>query len=383
MEFDWHKCRFLESADNLKRLTKVRTGRSISSAIAREIVACVQQGRLFYEAAASAPLEIRPLQQFYGMIGFAKALVASHRMASLSTLCAAHGLSDISASNSRIPELTVRLGSAGTFQEFNDVVAELNRLCCYGGDAMEPYVIRLPTAKSHTLLGLQLTLRDLLSRIPDMESLYEMTFEAAPDLKKVGVFHDSINPSAWEVTVQGGPPISDREAAREVVRECRHTVPFLQSWRLKYAARSYGETLLTFMNVEATGIDDLSEEWLPQHDGYFEATEPDRPDARFPVENRFNPLAGGYSGLVYAITPVATAYLSEYSLHYLALFLLSSLVRYRPQVWAHAISRSATAQQPAGDEALSLVERFLELNRFAIPSLTVQVLNPHEDRYNR
>src|SRR6267378_5397405 len=51
---DWQKCKFLESRENLKPLVKMR--------FARETSACLQQGRLFYEAAES----FRPLQQFYG-----------------------------------------------------------------------------------------------------------------------------------------------------------------------------------------------------------------------------------------------------------------------------------------------------------------------------
>jgi len=37
-EVDWHRCRFLESAENLKPLVKKRFGREPSSSIAREIV---------------------------------------------------------------------------------------------------------------------------------------------------------------------------------------------------------------------------------------------------------------------------------------------------------------------------------------------------------
>src|SRR5713226_569758 len=108
-QVDWHKCRFLESGENLKPLVKRRFGREPSTSTAREIAACLQQGRLFYEAAASSPLEIRPLQLFYGMVGFSKALVIAHDLRSLSTLRHAHGLKDISAENSRIPELRLRV----------------------------------------------------------------------------------------------------------------------------------------------------------------------------------------------------------------------------------------------------------------------------------
>ena len=67
---NWHECRFLESSENLKPLVKKRFGREPSTSVAREIAVCLQQGRLFYEAAAASPLEIKPLQMFYGMVAF-------------------------------------------------------------------------------------------------------------------------------------------------------------------------------------------------------------------------------------------------------------------------------------------------------------------------
>ena len=67
-DFSWRKMAFLESVTNLKPLIKENLGREPSTHVAREVASCLQQGRLFFEAARSAPLEIRPLQLFYGMV---------------------------------------------------------------------------------------------------------------------------------------------------------------------------------------------------------------------------------------------------------------------------------------------------------------------------
>jgi len=69
----WHRIRFLESVTHLKALLRARSGRTPLTSVAHEISACLQQGRLFYEAAADAPLEIRPLLLYYGFVAFAKA----------------------------------------------------------------------------------------------------------------------------------------------------------------------------------------------------------------------------------------------------------------------------------------------------------------------
>jgi ABC-type arginine/histidine transport system permease subunit len=65
--------KFLESMANLRVVLKRATGRTPSAQVARDIAACLQQGRLFFEIAASAPLQVQPLQIYYGMVGFAKA----------------------------------------------------------------------------------------------------------------------------------------------------------------------------------------------------------------------------------------------------------------------------------------------------------------------
>jgi hypothetical protein len=103
---------------------------------------------------------------------------------------------------------------------------------------------------------------------------------------------------------------------------------------------------------------------------------------RFGLKEGLDYAAGYLSGGSHLISPVQGVKLSEFSLQYLALFSLSSLVRYRPQIWAHAISKSVFADKPADDTMLSLIEKFLDLNRSAIPQLVVGVLNPSEDFYS-
>lgn len=56
---DWSSIKFLESTTNLRVLLKRVTGRTPSTQVAREIATCLQQGRLFFEIDASAPLQIQ------------------------------------------------------------------------------------------------------------------------------------------------------------------------------------------------------------------------------------------------------------------------------------------------------------------------------------
>lgn len=64
----WCDIKFLESATDVRKLLGNSRGRLPSASIAREIAVCIQQGRLFFEAAALAPIQIKPLQIYYGVV---------------------------------------------------------------------------------------------------------------------------------------------------------------------------------------------------------------------------------------------------------------------------------------------------------------------------
>src|ERR1700737_4152487 len=128
---DWNKIRFLETTTNLKAIIRQSTGRTPSTEIARDIAACLQQGRLFFEIATSAPLQVQPLQIYYGIVGFAKAVILGRNVQSISTIAQSHGLSDISQQGSNVEDLTLQFRRNGLFAQFNDVVASFGRVNYY------------------------------------------------------------------------------------------------------------------------------------------------------------------------------------------------------------------------------------------------------------
>jgi hypothetical protein len=375
-EVDWYKCRFLESSENLKPLVKKRFGREPSTSIAREIVACLQQGRLFYEAASSSPLEIKPLQLYYGMVGFSKALVLAQHLRSLSTLQPAHGLKDISANNSRIADLRLKIDGSGTFQEFNDVISELNRVSLIMDWTKRVTTIFLPTAKSAQLDGIEMSLQETLSRIPRLESLYKMTFGE-------DALTDRIDFDGLKIQINDVQLFSDRQTLEHMVNRWRTRFPFLKKWRLDSAQHGWGNSIMYFRNMDNSDIDEFSKEHLrEQNDSFHAIYQSSDQNKSFLIPECLDPLAGGYTGGArYAISPINKLFLSEYSLHYMCLFLLSSLVRYRPQIWTNAISGSSILGESSDDKSLSLIELFLDLNRNQIPEMVFAVLNPSEDQY--
>ncbi|KWI94371.1 hypothetical protein WM09_05380 [Burkholderia ubonensis] len=78
----------------------------------------------------------------------------------------------------------------------------------------------------------------------------------------------------------------------------------------------------------------------------------------------------------YYMQPINGQYIAFQSLQFLALHLLSSLVRYRPAIWMHALSRSASNGRVADDAMLALIEAFMERVLVTIPIFVADVIRP-------
>ena len=227
----WHNIRFLESSGNLKPLIRARTGRTPSTTLVREIGACLQQGRLFYERASETPLELKPLLLYYGLVAFAKAMVVGTKLRQLSTLRHAHGLTDVSAQGCRLLDLRVKIDSAGTFQEFNDVVAPLSKFCYWGADS-RPTSVVLPSASAKDLENRCWGLKDILSRIPGLQDLYRATFNEEPNTAALGVDFQARNDDYCEIRIDDRRIFSSRQELRGFVDDWRDRYPFLKDWHL-------------------------------------------------------------------------------------------------------------------------------------------------------
>ena len=378
---DWHDCTFLESGENLKPLVKRRFGREPSTSVARDITACLQQGRLFYEAASTSPLEIRPLQQFYGMVGFCKALTLAHKCERLATLPQRHGLKDISVAGCGISDLRVEILKEGTFQRFNDVIAQFSRVC-YIDTATFSRSISIPSAQSDKFSGVQVSLREIVSRVPGLESIYRLTFGEDAGTAPIQIHQTRGDDTRFQIGISVAERFTDARSLRAIVARVRTHFPFLGQWKLHGAQIKSGYSSIAFRNTRTCGVDEFADGRLSaQQGGFFEADLQGDDISPIPLKEGLSPLADGFSGRTYAISPIAESYLSEFAHHYLALFLLSSLVRYRPETWTHAISHSITQENRADDKALSLIGHFLELNSSLIPLMVTRVLNPNEDSF--
>ena len=269
--------------------------------------------------------------RFYGMVGFAKALILARRLSALSTLKPSHGVRDISAPNDRLAELRLRIEKSGTFQEFNNEVSGLNRVCYFGVNA-QPRSICIPSARSEHVEGSEISLKEILARIPGLDRLYRSTFDEDPCAESLRHLYYQERDDHFTVTIVDRALFSDRASLENMLGGWRRRFPYLSRWRVMEASHSWGNSYITLANLPHPNTGDLSEEALAQHtDGRFYATNRANSDQKppsLPLEKIMEGPGGGYSESdPWAIAPLHGHYLSEYALHYLGLFLLSSLVR--------------------------------------------------------
>ncbi|MDR6661281.1 hypothetical protein J2W51_003867 [Tardiphaga robiniae] len=383
MADDWYDIKFLESATNVRQLLGNSTGRTPSASIAREIAVCIQQGRLFFEAAALAPIQIKPLQIYYGVVAFAQAVIVARNGRSLSTLARAHGLKDVTALDAGVEELALRVENGGTFQEFNDAIAPLGRVLYF--ENLMPNWHEKPFDKAAGLSEQRIAITDILARTPGVADKFAQTFGSAA--KTIPIMLNFGTPYTGSCTLRIDDPVlfSDRASLVSSIQKLRAEYPFLELWRFNEAQHAWGNSIIVFDNADKRGYDDLSDENLIRaNNNGFAASRALMGDggSMVPAVDILTPLSGGYVGSAqtYAMQPINNVKLSEYALQFLGSFLLSSLVRYRPQIWQNAISRSVTAESPADDRALSLIEKFLDDVLSGFPNMVVRVIDYQRTR---
>jgi hypothetical protein len=376
MANDWYEIKFIESATNVRQLIKKSTGRAPNASVAREIAICIQQGRLFFEAAAAAPIQIKPLQIYYGVVAFSQAVIVARTGNSLSTLKRAHGLTDTTQLSASVETLQLRVESNGTFQEFNDTIAPLGRILYYDEHFM-PRRYGKPFDLAGALSNQHIAIRDILARTPGLSNEFSQTFGSLGKTIPITLRFEMAG--ACKLRIDDPILFTDRANLVTSIRRLRTEYPFLEQWRFTDAIRAWGNSVILFENTAVEATDDLSAENLIEASSGFVAKNSNTGGARqlIPAAQILPPLSGGYVGSAQtnAMQPINGVKLNEYSLQFLGSFLLSSLVRYRPQIWQHAISRSFTEQSPADDRSLSLMEKFLNEVLIGFPNMVVRVID--------
>jgi hypothetical protein len=370
---------YLESTENLRRAIKKSHGWQPSLEQAEGIAACLRQGRLFFEAAKRSPLEIRPLELFYGASAYAKALVlASDRTLALHSLAQSHGVADKSPQNARLGDLLVQINRKGTFPQFNDCLRRFRPVVELPG-------LRYHGADSASLCGATLSLKDILGRIPGIGGIYRATFYDHENVDFLQISdRDDNNNELWTIAAPSleWPCDSDHSKWQANTDEffksldyCQKRYPFLKTWSFKRARLSSSGASISFVNIEPTGEFVTSMGGSPCNLGVyvlspskkFELSD-DSVGPLFAVPTRQN---GGYF-----VQPIDGQHIAMPALQFLGLYLLSSLVRYRPATWMHSLSGSSNNGRPADDAMLALIEAFMRDAQSSIPTFVAEIIRP-------
>ncbi len=370
-KFDWYQIKFLESTANLKQILSRNLGKRISTSLANAITICLQQGRSFFESAERSPLEIKPLLVFYGMVGFAKALIIARTLKGLETLPQTHGLSDVSNRKATLETLELKVENQGTFQSINDSVRTVEKIHIMDESTRIEKMTK-PTCKSEELNQRTISLKQILARIPGLSNLYGDTFDEEAKAVQCNHFYRDDHNEWITIDVFHNKLFKDRSELKEIVTKLRKRFPFLSNWCLVSAYRSS----MTFSNMDKTNIDEFSEEFLSKHpggDGFDVGVNPNKNGThQEDIICKVDPICGNIrSSGYFIIESFEGLYLSELTLYYLGMFILSSLVRYRPNIWANSISRRFFSTSPVDDKALALIERFLNLSLTELPEMIV------------
>jgi YaaC-like protein len=188
----WTELSLFESHDLLRQQFQRRHDRELSTAKAAEIAAFLTQGRLYLEAARAAAPLVSPLLQYYGVNAITRgAILFLDPRARAATLKPSHGLSTpgwqsaLDRGLERVADLEVAVDATGTFPEFSRVTHNRTRVPAFRDDHTIEQLnisgtIDLPPS-------IRLSLREILSRIPHLNELYEEVLNETPNIFAVGL----------------------------------------------------------------------------------------------------------------------------------------------------------------------------------------------------
>ncbi|MGF6634857.1 hypothetical protein OKW39_002008 [Paraburkholderia sp. MM6662-R1] len=209
-----------------------------------------------------------------------------------------------------------------------------------------------------------------------MDKLYCATFERPSNSDLIEFFAPVVD-FAWTIRVHDSRACESLDGLTELIGRLRDRMPFLQGWSFSQCNNAWGKSSVIFRNAPPLAVE-LAPGSIRQNLNDFEATIRPATDSYFhDINNHVATLINSAPGFQpYYVQPVGQSYLSEQALTFLALHLLSSLVRYRPDTWMHALSRSALGARAADDAMLALLEGFMTNVQAGFPRFVANVISP-------
>ena len=190
----WSDLSLFESRDLVERKYRDRHKLTLSAEKAREIVSAVAQAREFFRSASAAGDLVRPLLLYYGVLTLSRGLILFLKPPLRETsLKQSHGLSvldwsqQLSKGVQNLPNARIRI-EGGTFAELAEATGNIERSRIW----VAPYPNRGILCQNGSTVvssGFELSLKDVLGRLPDIAPLFEEVFAELPYCAPAFVFH--------------------------------------------------------------------------------------------------------------------------------------------------------------------------------------------------
>lgn len=334
---------FYENTRNLKEHLKRFAGFEPNTQQASDIAACLRQGREFFRVSTTADLISKPVTLYYGMACYARALALSFaNPRRLDQFPARHGLKAPSAFDVPMEKLEVRAdGNDGLFHRFTASLAEVSGVATRTRDGHQLW-IRLASEYPERLDGFRANLKGLLGRTTGLEDFFQATFDELPlnapvelNLALIG----AEDPGPLAALVFRAPRAADGEWIR-------HLHPRMERWYLREGA--------PFGDPERGEV--VFENFPPDANPRPSSAD-DQRRALVPLTGLLVPLTNGAQGDTRLIAAVEGLTVPEPAIELAAAFLLSTVARYRPDLWS---SFSSFSPRDPNSRLRALIDAFIE-----------------------
>lgn len=202
-EDGWSRLGLFLSRDVLERRYRALHGAELSSGKAAEIIAHLQQAQQYFRSAESAGVLAGPLEQYYGVVAFSRAIVLYRKLRTReSNLKPAHGLkARLADGDAPLENISLTIEN-GTFHELLEATgnSELAGVDEHGPGIETIHnrwraVRRLPPPQ----VGAAFRLTELLARIPDARQHFEEAFAQPAHCYagRVGLMARSLTVTVW------------------------------------------------------------------------------------------------------------------------------------------------------------------------------------------
>lgn len=313
-----------------KEITRNRSTIRIKS---NQISSLMVQSEKYYEAARSAPLEIKPLILYYGMVGLSKCLILSgdnqYTLSALAPDNRAHSTHGLTFGTPNPTDRAIRDGRKIS-NEFCYVTTNANRVGLYN---------LLRQCYSNTIIpnNTRFVIQDLLSLIPELYKEYLAYFKQKP--------------RSWGANAHFG--INN-------INDTIHLIVF-EDWyyhtqRINGRERYPNSILRSFPELNSLYTGEVNS------------------DDKF----RLNNNAVSIDDYIYvsqlmtlesfALKRLNGNSMSDIDVHFILLYIFSNLVRYRQDKWSRLIRR-------LDNDEMFLIESFIEISSVKFPYLILRELD--------